>query len=139
LWDHTLTSASRPHTDIIDSAILRPGRLDKPLYVPLPGPADRAKILATLLRNIPHAADLDLEAIGHDARCNRFRFVYFSIVRFSLLRTRTHRCHHPCSGADLHYLVREASLIALKDALAQHPDMHDPDVCLVPLSLLASH
>lgn len=96
-----IAATNRP--DIIDSAILRPGRLDKPLYVPLPGPADRAKILATLLRNIPHAADLDLEAIGHDARCNRF------------------------SGADLHYLVREASLIALKDALAQHPDMHDPD------------
>jgi ribosome biogenesis ATPase len=60
-------------SDIIDSAILRPGRLDKPLYVPLPGPVDRAKILATLLRNIPHAPDIDLDAIGHDVRCTRFR------------------------------------------------------------------
>jgi ribosome biogenesis ATPase len=67
-----IAATNRP--DIIDSAILRPGRLDKPLYVPLPGPADRVKILATLLRNIPHAADLNLESIGHDPRCNRFRY-----------------------------------------------------------------
>lgn len=37
-------------TDIIDPAILRPGRLDKTLYVGLPPPADRLAILRTITK-----------------------------------------------------------------------------------------
>lgn len=36
--------------DIIDPAILRPGRLDKVLYVGLPNSADRLEILNTLTK-----------------------------------------------------------------------------------------
>lgn len=36
--------------DIIDPAILRPGRLDKTLYVGLPCPADRLAILLTVTK-----------------------------------------------------------------------------------------
>lgn len=35
-------------SDIIDPAVLRPGRLDKTLYVGLPPPADRHAILLTI-------------------------------------------------------------------------------------------
>ena len=37
-------------TDIIDPAVLRPGRLDKTLYVGLPSPEDRTDILRTLTK-----------------------------------------------------------------------------------------
>ena len=36
--------------DIIDPAVLRPGRLDKILYVGLPCPSDRAAILHTITK-----------------------------------------------------------------------------------------
>ena len=48
-----IAATNRP--DIIDPAMLRPGRLDKLLYVPLPGPADRSSILKTLTRKTPLA------------------------------------------------------------------------------------
>ena len=41
--------ASSP-TDIIDPAVLRPGRLDKLLFVGLPTPQDRATILNTITK-----------------------------------------------------------------------------------------
>lgn len=36
--------------DIIDPAILRPGRLDKVLFVGLPTPSDREEILKTITK-----------------------------------------------------------------------------------------
>ena len=41
-----IAATNRP--DIIDPAMLRPGRLDKLLYVPLPAKEDRLSILQTL-------------------------------------------------------------------------------------------
>jgi len=60
-------------TDIIDPAMVRPGRLDKPLYVPLPSKDDRVDILRTLCRATPVHESVDLQKIAWDTRCNRFR------------------------------------------------------------------
>ena len=38
------------YVDIIDPAVLRPGRLDKILYVGLPSPSDRTAILNTITK-----------------------------------------------------------------------------------------
>lgn len=43
-----LAASNRP--DIIDPAVLRPGRLDKILYVGLPSPSDRIDILRALTK-----------------------------------------------------------------------------------------
>nr|XP_042114663.1 nuclear valosin-containing protein-like isoform X3 [Peromyscus maniculatus bairdii] len=89
-----LAATNRP--DIIDPAILRPGRLDKTLFVGLPPPADRVAILKTITKNgtkPPLDEDVNLEAIGNDLRCN---------------------CY---TGADLSALVREASLCALRQEI----------------------
>ena len=59
--------------DIIDPAILRPGRLDKTLFVGLPPPADRLAILKTITKNGTKPtldADVNLEAIAGDLRCD---------------------------------------------------------------------
>ncbi|EER06132.1 AAA ATPase, putative [Perkinsus marinus ATCC 50983] len=81
-----IAATNRP--DIIDPAILRPGRLGRLLYVPLPDEPGRADILATLLKKLPVSDDVDVKELG--ARTVRF------------------------SGADLANLVREASMRAVK-------------------------
>ena len=86
-----VAATNRP--DIIDPAMLRPGRLDKLLYVPLPTPDERAAVLKKQTRHTPLAPDVDLSALALDHRCDRF------------------------SGADLAGLVREASVAALKEYL----------------------
>ncbi|XP_043424671.1 nuclear valosin-containing protein-like isoform X3 [Prionailurus bengalensis] len=91
-----MAATNRP--DIIDPAILRPGRLDKTLFVGLPPPADRLAILKTITQNgtkPPLAADVSLEALAGDLRCD---------------------CY---SGADLSALVREASVCALRQEMAE--------------------
>ena len=77
-----IAATNRP--DIIDPAMLRPGRLDKLLYVPLPTKEDRHSILKTVCRKVPIAGDVDLLKVSHDPHCEGY------------------------SGADLSALVREA-------------------------------
>ncbi|KAM6922678.1 nuclear valosin-containing protein-like isoform 2-T4 [Lycodopsis pacificus] len=86
-----MAATNRP--DIIDPAVLRPGRLDKTLYVGLPPQADRHAILITITKGGTKpqlAQDVCLEEIAFDERCDCF------------------------SGADLTALVREASVNALR-------------------------
>ena len=51
-------ATNRP--DIIDSAILRPGRLDQLIYIPLPDEPSRHQIFKANLRKTPISSDLDL-------------------------------------------------------------------------------
>ncbi|MRI83037.1 MAG: AAA family ATPase [Nitratiruptor sp.] len=44
--------------EILDEALLRPGRFDRRIFVGLPNRADRAKILQIYLRPIPHRVDI---------------------------------------------------------------------------------
>ena len=55
--------AATNRVDIIDPAILRPGRLDKILFVPLPNADDRLSIVKTTLRKSPVAENVELESI----------------------------------------------------------------------------
>lgn len=78
----------------IDSAMLRPGRLEKIIYIGLPSPADRKDILKSITKNKTKpkiSDDVDFEKIGHDIRCDNF------------------------SGADIANLVREATLNAVRE------------------------
>jgi len=90
----TFVVAATNRPDMIDPAMLRPGRLDKLLYVPLPPPDGRAAILKTLTRKTPLAPEVDVDAIAFSSRCGGF------------------------SGADLASLVREACVAALKGNMA---------------------
>ena len=83
-----IAATNRP--DIIDPAMLRPGRLDKLLYVPLPDYGDRCSILETITKNLKLSSDVDFAKINNDKRMEGF------------------------SGADIAALVREAQLHALK-------------------------
>ena len=80
-----IAATNRP--DIIDPAMLRPGRLDKNLFIPLPSLEDRISILNTHLK-VTQAQNINLEELGQ--RTQGF------------------------SGADLASLVREAASLALR-------------------------
>merc|ERR1712146_440087 len=50
--------------DIIDPAIIRPGRLDQLVYIPLPDEASRKNILESSLRKSPVAPDVKLDFLA---------------------------------------------------------------------------
>ncbi|KAG0036469.1 hypothetical protein BGZ82_004157 [Podila clonocystis] len=88
---YVIAATNRP--DIIDPAMLRPGRLDKLLYVQLPTKEERLDILNTLSRKTPLGPDVNMQKVAFDRRCENF------------------------SGADLASLVREAGMSALRITL----------------------
>lgn len=99
-----IAATNRP--DMIDPAMLRPGRLDKLLYVPLPPPHGRAEILRAACRKLTLGADVSLEALGAHARCDGY------------------------SGADLAALVKEAAIAALGEGAAGDDDDAPPVLAL---------
>ncbi|KAF0984852.1 hypothetical protein FDP41_000751 [Naegleria fowleri] len=55
-------ATNRP--DIIDPAVMRPGRLDQLIYIPLPDEGSRLSILKASTRKSPLASDVNLHAIA---------------------------------------------------------------------------
>ncbi len=49
--------------DIIDSALLRPGRLDQLIYIPLPDEGSRRQIFKAVLRKSPVAPDVEMDLL----------------------------------------------------------------------------
>ncbi|KAF4442144.1 putative peroxin-1 [Fusarium austroafricanum] len=92
---YVLAATSRP--DLIDPALLRPGRLDKSLLCDLPHLDDRIDILRCLLRKLKLDADLEAEL---DDR-----------LRDVASRTQDY------SGADLQALISNAQLEAIHEYL----------------------
>ncbi|KAI9521385.1 hypothetical protein NQZ68_007701 [Dissostichus eleginoides] len=82
-----LAATNRP--DMIDKALMRPGRLDRIIYVPLPDAPTRQEIFSLLFRNMPVAQNVSIED----------------------LVTRTGKY----SGAEITAVCREAALLALQE------------------------
>ncbi|KOX97863.1 CDC48 family AAA ATPase [Halorubrum tropicale] len=57
-----IATTNRP--DLIDSALLRPGRLDRHVHVPVPDEAARRRIFEVHARDKPLADDVDLDALA---------------------------------------------------------------------------
>jgi cell division protease FtsH len=81
-----IASTNRP--DVLDPALLRPGRFDRQVVVPNPDVGGREQILRVHMRNIPLASDVDVKVIA--------------------------RGTPGFSGADLANLVNEAALMAAR-------------------------
>ena len=75
---------------LLDPALLRPGRFDELIYVPVPEEAGRRKILGIHTEGMPLAADVDLDRLAK--------------------KTEGY------TGADLENLVRRAGLQAIREA-----------------------
>uniref|UniRef100_UPI00358FD971 peroxisomal ATPase PEX1 isoform X2 n=1 Tax=Myxine glutinosa TaxID=7769 RepID=UPI00358FD971 len=57
-----LAATSRP--DLIDPALLRPGRFDQALYCPIPNKVERLEILHILIRSLTLSKDVKLEELA---------------------------------------------------------------------------
>lgn len=84
----TIVLAATNRPDVLDPALLRPGRFDRQIIVPQPDVKGRLEILKVHTKNIPLAHDVKLELIARGAP--------------------------GFSGADLANLVNEAALIAAR-------------------------
>ncbi|MFF0658184.1 AAA family ATPase [Micromonospora tulbaghiae] len=82
-------ATNRP--ELVDPALLRPGRLERLVYVPPPDGPARTEILRASARDVPLAPDVDLDALG--AELDGF------------------------SAADCAALIREAALAAMRESL----------------------
>ncbi|OLN95345.1 putative AAA domain-containing protein C16E9.10c [Colletotrichum chlorophyti] len=73
---YVIGTSNRP--DMIDPAILRPGRLEKKLFIDLPTEDERVDILRTIVKNgitgdeVEGDGAVDIEAIARDKRCAGF-------------------------------------------------------------------
>ncbi|OEL24623.1 Cell division control protein 48-like protein C [Dichanthelium oligosanthes] len=56
--------------DVIDDALLRPGRFGKKHYVPLPGADERVSILKARARSKPISSGVDLDALARREECS---------------------------------------------------------------------
>lgn len=63
-------SDGRP--EVMDPAVLRPGRFGKLIHVPLPSSEDRGLILKALAKGKPIDHSVDLAAIGQMEACKNF-------------------------------------------------------------------
>src|SRR3978361_1190736 len=81
-----MACANRP--DVLDPALLRPGRFDRQIVVPNPDVVGREKILRVHMKKVPLAPDVDPKVIA--------------------------RGTPGFSGADLANLVNEAALLAAR-------------------------
>jgi len=81
-----LAATNRP--DILDPAIMRPGRLDRMIYVPEPNEEGRLQIFKIHTKDMPLAKDVDLKKLA--------------------------RLTKGYSGADIESICREAAIIALR-------------------------
>jgi cell division protease FtsH len=88
-WHAVIVIAATNRPDVLDPALLRPGRFDRKITMELPRKDARRKILQVHTRQVPLAEEVDLDHLARQT------------VGFS--------------GADLENLINEAALLAGRD------------------------
>ena len=88
-----IAATNRP--DILDPALLRPGRFDRLIFVPAPDEKARLEIFKVHTRRVPLASDVNLRELAK--------------------KTEGY------SGADIEALVREAALLAMRRIMTELP------------------
>lgn len=84
-------ATNRP--DVLDTALIRPGRLDSLIFIPMPDLESRKSILKANLRKSPVAKDVDIDYIA--------------------------QCTDKYSGADLTEICQRAAKYAIREAIEQ--------------------
>ena len=89
-------ATNRP--DILDPAVIRPGRLDQLIYIPLPDLQSRVAIFKAALRKAPLDPEVDIEVLA--------------------------RSTHGFSGADISEICTTASKLAIREAILATEDFN---------------
>ncbi|KAL8287188.1 hypothetical protein RQP46_003640 [Phenoliferia psychrophenolica] len=98
-------ATNRP--DILDPAMVRPGRLDKLLYVDLPTPSERVEILRAQTKKTPLGPDVDLDVIARDVECDGFSGADLGALRKRFAQLRAKFAGVPVGHAKLKEVVEE--------------------------------
>jgi transitional endoplasmic reticulum ATPase len=114
-------ATNRP--DIIDPALLRPGRLDQLIYIPLPDDGSRKAIFKAALRKSPVAPDVDIDLLA--------------------------KVTQGFSGADITEICQRACKYAIRESIerdlersrraAENPDLMEEDVTDPVPSITKAH
>jgi len=88
-------ATNRP--DIIDPALMRPGRLDQLIYIPLPDLKSRIEVFRAVLRKSPVSKDVDIE----------------------FLSTKT----EGFSGADITEICQRATQLAIRESIEKEAEL----------------
>jgi transitional endoplasmic reticulum ATPase len=114
-------ATNRP--DIIDPALLRPGRLDQLIYIPLPDDGSRRQIFKACLRKSPVAPDVDLDLLA--------------------------RVTQGFSGADITEICQRSCKYAIRESIeadlgrerraAENPDLMDEDAADAVPAITRAH
>eukprot|EP01124_Arcella_intermedia_P015039 TRINITY_DN21589_c0_g1_i1.p1 TRINITY_DN21589_c0_g1~~TRINITY_DN21589_c0_g1_i1.p1 ORF type:complete len:1107 (+),score=250.39 TRINITY_DN21589_c0_g1_i1:473-3322(+) len=96
---YVVAATSRP--DLIDPALLRPGRLDKSIYIGIPTKEELKDILAVQTKNLNLGSDVDLDVLS--GICENF------------------------TGADTQALLYNAQLESIHDQLSYNFEKEDKD------------
>ncbi|MEM2724887.1 MAG: AAA family ATPase, partial [Candidatus Nezhaarchaeales archaeon] len=106
-----IAATNRP--DIVDPALLRPGRFDRLIYVPPPDAKAREEIFKIHLRGKPLGADVNIQKL------------------VSLTEGYT--------GADIAALCNTAAMIALRDFLSKYPEPEEARKHVDELKITSLH
>lgn len=87
--EHIIVMAATNRSDVLDPALMRPGRFDRQIYVNLPDVRGREAILKVHARNKPLASDVDFQTLA--------------------------RITSGFSGADIENLLNEAAILTARD------------------------
>jgi transitional endoplasmic reticulum ATPase len=95
--------------DILDPALMRPGRLDQKIFIPLPDLKSRVAIFKACLKKTPIAKDVDVNSMA--------------------------AATEGCSGADITNICQRATKFAIRESLdrlhafrKEHPDAGPADI-----------
>ena len=87
--EHIIVMAATNRSDVLDPALMRPGRFDRQIYVNLPDVRGREAIFKVHARNKPLASDVDFQTLA--------------------------RITSGFSGADIENLLNEAAILTARD------------------------
>jgi len=92
--------AATNRLDMVDPALLRPGRFDSLIEAPMPGEGERLEIFLVHTRGKPLAKDVDLAVLAQESQ--------------------------GLAGADIEATCRKATMLAIREYLEAHPWGSDP-------------
>ena len=95
-----IAATNRP--DIMDPALLRPGRFDKSIFIGPPDKESRKAIFGIHTKNRPLAEDVDLEELAEKT--------------------------DGCTGADISAICNEAVMNTVRHLIAENPEPKDEDI-----------
>jgi transitional endoplasmic reticulum ATPase len=116
-------ATNRP--DIIDTALMRPGRLDQLVYIPMPDLESRLSILRSVLRKSPVSKDVDLEFLAQATE----KFTGADLTEI---------CQRAAKEAIRESIARDVERIKMREEAGEGVDMEEDAEDLVP-EILPKH